>query len=374
MAGIYVHVPFCQKKCLYCDFYSVANNREVVRYVKALKIEAQKRAYELGGMDIETIYFGGGTPSLLPHHYIGEIVGVLRSHYNVSPSAEISFECNPGDVGKVDIEHLLSYGVNRFSIGAQSFHDRLLQKLGRRHSHQEIIALFESLRQEGVNNISLDLIYSIPTEELKELGEDLDQLVSLSPEHISTYDLIYEEGTPLYEMRSKGEINELSEEVSIEMAHTVRQVLTEAGYQHYEISNFSKPSFRSRHNSNYWSGVPYIGLGPSAHSYVAPWRSWNASSLPLYTDQLLTGAGFLSREIEYITPEMEYEEYLLTRLRTAEGISIAEMEEKNFAIPEKSLFRLVNEELLKQWGDRFALTDKGWDFADRVLLELAMNG
>lgn len=373
MAGIYVHVPFCQKKCLYCDFYSVASNRELDRYLRALKIEAKKRAYELKGMDIETIYFGGGTPSLLSHQSIKELLDLLRSNYNVSSDAEITFECNPGDVEEVDIEHLLSYGVNRFSIGAQSFHDRLLRILGRRHSHQEILELYKSLRQAGVQNISIDLIYSIPTEEIQELHEDLEQLVSLSPEHISTYDLIYEEGTPLYEMRRKGEINELSEEVSIEMAHTVRQLLTKAGYQHYEISNFAKPSFRSKHNSNYWSGVPYIGLGPSAHSYIAPWRSWNASSLPLYTEQLLTGAGFLSREIEYITPEMEYEEYLITRLRTIEGISIAEMEKKNFAIPEKSLSRLVDEELLNQRGDCFALSDKGWDFADRVLLELATN-
>lgn len=373
MAGIYVHVPFCQKKCIYCDFYSVANGGEVGRYLKALKIEAKKRAYELQGERIDTIYFGGGTPSLLSHQSVKELLDLLRSNYIVSSDAEITFECNPGDVGVVDIEHLLSYGVNRFSIGAQSFHDRLLRILGRRHSHQEILELYESLRQAGVQNISLDLIYSIPTEELQELQEDLEQLVSLSPEHISTYDLIYEEGTPLYEMRRRGEVNELSEEVSIEMAHTVRRVLTEAGYQHYEISNFAKPSFRSQHNSNYWSGVPYIGLGPSAHSYTAPWRSWNPSSLSLYTDQLLNGAAFLSREVEYITPEMEYEEYLLTRLRTIEGISIAEMEKKGFVIPEKSLSKLVDEELLEQTSDRFALTDKGWDFADRVLLELATN-
>lgn len=373
MAGIYVHVPFCQKKCIYCDFYSVANGGEVDRYLKAVKVEAIKRAYELQGERIDTIYFGGGTPSLLSHQSVKELLDLLRSNYNVSSDAEITFECNPGDVGAVDIEHLLSYGVNRFSIGAQSFHDRLLRILGRRHSHQEILELYKSLRRAGAQNISIDLIYSIPTEELQELQEDLEQLVSLSPEHISTYDLIYEEGTPLYEMRRRGEVNELSEEVSIEMAHTVRRVLTEAGYQHYEISNFAKPSFRSQHNSNYWSGVPYIGLGPSAHSYTAPWRSWNPSSLTLYTDQLLNGAAFLSREVEYITPEMEYEEYLLTRLRTIEGISIAEMEKKGFVIPEKSLSNLVDEELLEQTGGRFALSDKGWDFADRVLLELATN-
>lgn len=374
MAGIYVHVPFCKKKCLYCDFYSVANSNEVNRYLKALKIEAQKRAYELSGRSIETIYFGGGTPSLLYHTQVGEILEVLRSDFDVASDAEVSFECNPGDVRAVDIEHLLSYGINRFSIGVQSFHDRLLKKLGRRHSHREIMELYSALRKAGVQNVSLDLIYSIPTEGVEELKEDLEQLVALSPEHISAYDLIYEEGTPLYDMHRRGEVEELGEEVSVEMAHTVRKVLTEAGYEHYEVSNFAKPSFRSQHNSNYWSGVPYIGLGPSAHSYIAPWRSWNPSSLSLYADQLLGVAGFLVREIEYITPEMAYEEYLLTRLRTMEGISIAEMRKKEFDIPEKGLSKLVDEGLLWSSGDRYALTDRGWDFADRVLLELAMNG
>lgn len=374
MAGIYVHVPFCKKKCLYCDFYSVANGNEVNRYLKALKIEAQKRAYELAGRSIETIYFGGGTPSLLHYAQVGEILEVLKRDFDVASDAEVTFECNPGDVRAVDIEHLLSCGINRFSIGVQSFHDRLLKKLGRRHSHREIMELYSALRKAGVQNISLDLIYSIPTEGVGELKEDLEQLVALSPEHISAYDLIYEEGTPLYEMRRRGEVEELGEEVSVEMAHTVRKVLTEAGYEHYEVSNFAKPSFRSQHNSNYWSGVPYIGLGPSAHSYIAPWRSWNPSSLSLYADHLLGGAGFLVREIEYITPEMAYEEYLLTRLRTMEGISIAEMREQAFAIPEKGLSKSVDEGLLWSTGDRYALTDKGWDFADRVLLELAMNG
>ena len=374
MAGIYVHVPFCKKKCLYCDFYSVANGNEVNRYLKALKIEVQKRAYELAGRSIETIYFGGGTPSLLHHAQVDEILEVLKREFDVASDAEVTFECNPGDVRAVDIEHLLSYGINRFSIGVQSFHDRLLKKLGRRHSHREIIELYSGLRKAGVQNISLDLIYSIPTEGVEELKEDLEQLVALSPEHISAYDLIYEEGTPLYEMRRRGEVEELGEKVSVEMAHTVRKVLTEAGYEHYEVSNFAKPSFRSQHNSNYWSGVPYIGLGPSAHSYIAPWRSWNPSSLSLYADQLLGVAGFLVREIEYITPEMAYEEYLLTRLRTMEGISIAEMRKKEFDIPEKGLSKLVDEGLLWSSDDRYALTDRGWDFADRVLLELAMNG
>lgn len=374
MAGIYVHVPFCKKKCLYCDFYSVANSNEVNRYLKVLKIEAQKRAYELAGRSIETIYFGGGTPSLLHHAQVGEILEVLKRDFDVASDAEVTFECNPGDVRAVDIEHLLSYGINRFSIGVQSFHDRLLKKLGRRHSHREIIEFYSGLRKAGVQNISLDLIYSIPTEGVGELKEDLEQLVALSPEHISAYDLIYEEGTPLYDMRRRGEVEELGEDISVEMAHTVRKVLMEAGYEHYEVSNFAKPSFRSQHNSNYWSGVPYIGLGPSAHSYIAPWRSWNPSSLSLYADQLLGGAGFLVREIEYITPEMAYEEYLLTRLRTMEGISIAEMRKKEFGIPEKGLSKLVDEGLLWSGGDRYALTDRGWDFADRVLLELAMNG
>lgn len=373
MAGIYLHIPFCQKKCLYCDFYSVVSGSQIIGFTKAIQIEARKRSYELSGKKIDTIYFGGGTPSMLYHKYIGEILQTLRDAYDIALDAEITMECNPGDVSQMDIARLINYGVNRFSIGAQSFQPKLLKTLGRRHNAEETKELFGYLRSEGITNISLDLIYSIPGEDLDLLRRDLDHILHLNPEHISAYDLIYEQGTPFYEMREQGSLIEIPEELSIQMAHKVREVLSLGGYEQYEISNYAKPGYRSRHNSSYWQGLPYIGLGPSAHSYQDSWRSWNASSLNDYNSQLLHNAGFLTRNYERISPEMAYEEYLLTRLRTKEGISLSEMEEKGFPIPQKKIEESIAEGLLEQIGNRFALTEKGLDYADRVIFNL-VNG
>lgn len=371
MAGIYIHIPFCQKKCLYCDFYSLVNAGQMTGFVKALKVEIDRRVHELDGMPIETIYFGGGTPSMLSFKSIGEIMQHLRDNFEIVPNAEVSMECNPGDVSKMEIDFLMSCGIQRFSIGAQSFQNDLLATLGRRHKAAETVELFQDMRAAGVNNISLDLIYSIPGETIAHLDDDISQVIALSPEHISAYDLIYEEGTPFYEMRKSGTLVPVPEETSIEMAHLLRKRLSQAGYEQYEISNYSRPGFRSKHNSSYWQGIPYIGLGPSAHSYMPPWRSWNVSSLSDYINQLMDGAGFLVRDYERITPQMAYEEYLLTRLRTLEGISVSEMQDKGFSIPEKGLEEMVAKGYLEVAGDRYILTDKGLDFADMVVLALA---
>lgn len=373
MAGIYLHIPFCQSKCLYCDFYSVVNARQMEGFAKAIQIEATKRSYELGGEEISTVYFGGGTPSLLNHKFIGEILSTLRSEYTILPTAEITMECNPGDVSQIDVAKLVSYGVNRFSIGAQSFQPQLLKTLGRRHSAEETKELFGYLRSEGIENISLDLIYSIPGESIDMLRRDLAYILSLSPEHISAYDLIYEQGTPFFEMRAKGALTEVSEELSLEMSHTVRDFLALGGYEQYEISNYAKPGRHSKHNTSYWQGIPYIGLGPSAHSYKHPWRSWNISSIDEYNKGLLTGAGFLDREYERITPEMEYEEYFLTRLRTKEGISLSEIEAKGFTIPYATLSQMEDEGLIERQRDRYHLSTRGIDYADRVILNLVNN-
>ncbi|MBR8759449.1 radical SAM family heme chaperone HemW [Porphyromonas levii] len=374
MAGIYVHIPFCQKKCLYCDFYSVVSGgNQMARFVEAVQVEARKRAYELEGMVVDTIYFGGGTPSLLFHKEIGAILDTLREVYDVAPNAEVTMECNPGDVSQMEVAQLVHYGVNRMSIGAQTFQPELLQRLGRRHSVEETRELWGYLRSEGITNLSLDLIYSIPGEDLGGLKRDLDCILELNPEHISAYDLIYEQGTPLYNMRAKGEIRELPEELSLQMAHEVRTTLKNAGYEQYEVSNYARPGYRSRHNTSYWKGTPYIGLGPAAHSYRHPWRSWNAPSLEEYNSQLLHNAGFLVRTYEWISPEMAYEEYFLTRLRTNEGIDLSEMNALGFRIPQAAVEQCVADGLLQRQGDRFALSEKGLDYADRVILNLVNN-
>ena len=374
MAGVYVHIPFCKTKCPYCDFYSVTNLRPVEDYLRALATEIDLRSYELAGVPVETIYFGGGTPSLLTGRAIGDIIRRLRRSFDVAAETEVTLECNPGDLSTLDLDEVITAGVNRFSIGAQTFDPSLLRFLGRRHTGEETRALVRELHRRGVRNISLDLIYGIPGSTEETLRTDLNALVALEPTHISAYHLIYEEGTPLHYRLQRGRIRALDEEESLRQSHYVAEQLRSAGYEHYEISAFALPGYRSRHNSSYWHGIPYIGLGPGAHSYIHPWRSYNPSNVTLYNRQLLRPTPFLSRTYERITPEMALEEYVLTRLRTCEGLSLSEMD-CLFAsgVREKVLQRaqpyIVSGDLLLE-GDRLHFSLHGIDISDAIILDL----
>lgn len=371
-AGIYVHVPFCITKCPYCDFYSVEGTKHERGFVKAIQVEAQKRAYELAGIPIQSIYLGGGTPSILSHLEVAEILSALRQSYQLQEDIEVTMECNPGDISQMEIEKHISNGVNRFSIGAQSFQPHLLRSLGRRHTAEDTLRMYGYFRALGVDNISLDLIYGIPGERMGDLEADLEQLLAMRPEHISTYHLIYEEGTPLSEARDKGLLKEVEEDISIKMSTMIRQKLIEAGYEHYEISNFALPGKRSRHNSSYWQGIPYIGLGPSAHSYLHPWRSYNPASIEEYNRLLLTGAGFLVREFELISSEEEFEEYLLTRLRTIEGVSLEEIKTLGRELDLKLVDEMIRKGWLQRSSDRICLTESGINLSDAIILQLSL--
>lgn len=372
VAGIYIHVPFCVTKCPYCDFYSEVGVKRQNSYVQALQLEAEKRAYELEGLKIQSIYFGGGTPSLLTHFEIAEILRKLKVCYDVQDDVEITMECNPGDIPQMEIEALISNGVNRFSLGAQSFQPHLLEFLGRRHSPEDTLRMFGYFRALGLDNISLDLIYGIPGETLGDLRADIEQILELQPEHLSTYHLIYEEGTPLTQARDRGDFKEVDEELSMNMVELIRQQLIAAGYEHYEISNFAKEGKRSRHNSSYWGGIPYIGLGPSAHSYRHPWRSYNPPSVVDYNKQLRWEPGFLDRVFERITPEIEFEEYLLTRLRTKEGISLSEIAAMGQELDSKLVDEMVGKGWLARHVDRIHLTERGIALSDAIILELSL--
>ena len=374
MAGVYVHIPFCKTKCPYCDFYSVTNLRPIEDYLRALATEIDLRSYELAGVPVETIYFGGGTPSLLSGRAIGDIICRLRRSFDVAAETEVTLECNPGDLSTLDLDEVIAAGVNRFSIGAQSFDPSLLRFLGRRHTGEETRALVRELHRRGVRNISLDLIYGIPGSTEETLRTDLDALVALEPTHISAYHLIYEEGTPLHYRLQRGRIRALDEEESLRQSHYVAERLRSVGYEHYEISAFALPGYRSRHNSSYWHGIPYIGLGPGAHSYIHPWRSYNPSNVTLYNRQLLRHTPFLSRNYERITPEMALEEYVLTRLRTCEGLLLSEMEHLfSPEVREKVLQRaqpyITSDDLLLE-GDRLRLSLGGIDISDAIILDL----
>ncbi|MDO5036633.1 MAG: radical SAM family heme chaperone HemW [Porphyromonas sp.] len=374
MAGVYIHVPFCITKCPYCDFYSMVGTRQIDGFVTALCREIELRAYELEGEVVETIYFGGGTPSLLDGWQVQLILHTLAEHLTVSDSPEVTLECNPGDLSLLHLRQCLDAGVNRFSIGAQSFDPQVLKFLKRRHAPSETSDMYYTLRQLGSTNISLDLMYGIPGTNLGTVLGDLDQLLTLRPEHISTYHLIYEEGTPLYHQLKMKEIEEIPEELSLEMYHLIVKTLTDAGYEHYEISNFALPSYHSKHNSSYWYGTPYLGLGPSAHSYIHPWRSSNIASVKTYNDSLFQGARFLNRSYEYITPEIAYEEYILTHLRTSKGISEKEIE-KLFGKGKVQELQpkvgdYIHRQLLTKEGTRYRLTEQGIDLSDSIMADL----
>ncbi len=375
MAGIYVHVPFCKTKCIYCDFYSVTDCSGERAYVRRLLEEIRERSRELPpGEKVETVYFGGGTPSLLETSDLEAILGTLRETFPFAAGTpEITLECNPGDVTQVRAADLVGLGINRISIGAQSFNPSALRFLSRRHTPRETEEMVALFRDAGITNLTLDLIYGIPGTTTDDLLSDLEALIRPSPEHISAYSLMYEEGTPLYRGLVAKKVHPASEDLSLEMAHVVRSFLRAHGYERYEISNYRRldpqVDYRSRHNSAYWDGTPYLGFGPAAHSYVHPVRSWNLPDLPGYLRHA-------PRESETLTREMQFEEYLLTRLRTSRGIDLEELKplcsEKDFLRLKAKTEAMTqgSDPLLTHRGTRLVLTDRGTDLSDAVTRDL----
>ena len=326
MPGIYIHVPFCESRCAYCDFYSTTLLRHRSAYVDMVCRELQLRLPELQGAPIETIYLGGGTPSTLT---IEELSSILTSIQNFqfsifnSQFTEATIEANPDDLTEEYVQGLRTLPFNRVSIGIQSFHDHTLRLVGRRHTAQEAIEAVHRCQRMGLTNISIDLIYGLPGETLDDWAYSLDQAIALGVPHISAYHLTYEEGTRLWRMKEQGIVSPIDEEHSIRAFELLREKLLAAGYEHYEISNFALPGYHSRHNSSYWQGIPYIGIGPGAHSYDGTDRRWNLSNL---TDYIATPEGEdVPHEVEHLTTEERYDERIITELRTARGIDLTSL-------------------------------------------------
>ena len=323
MAGIYIHVPFCESRCAYCDFYSTTLLRHRSAYVDTVCRELKLRLGELQGAPIETIYFGGGTPSTLTIEELSSILTSLRNFHLSSFNfqlAEITLEANPDDLTEEYVQGLRTLPFNRVSIGIQSFHDRTLKLVGRRHTAQEAIEAVHRCQRMGLTNISIDLMYGLPGETLEDWTYSLEQAIALRVPHISAYHLTYEEGTRLWRMKEQGIVSAIDEEQSIGAFELLREKLLAAGYEHYEISNFALPGYHSRHNSSYWKGIPYIGVGPGAHSYNGTDRRWNLSSL---TDYIATPPSEdVPHEVEHLSTEERYDERIITELRTARGIDL----------------------------------------------------
>ena len=322
MAGIYIHVPFCQSRCAYCDFYSTTLLRHREAYVETVCNELRHRSAELGGEPIGTIYFGGGTPSTLTAEEIGKILDTIVDVYAIASTKdlEITLEANPDDLTEEYVEALRTLPINRISMGIQSFHDRTLRLVGRRHTATEAIEAVRRCQRMGLTNISIDLMYGLPGETMDDWSYSLDQAIALKVPHISAYHLTYEEDTRLWRMKEQGLVAPISEEQSIEAFELLRTRLLIAGYEHYEISNFALPDFYSRHNSSYWKGTLYIGIGPGAHSYDGNSRRWNLGDLGEYI--ATSHDEDVPHEVEHLTTDERYDERVITELRTAKGIDM----------------------------------------------------
>ena len=371
MAGIYIHIPFCKQRCSYCAFYSTTlyNIRE--RYVDALCKEIAQRKEYAGCTTIETIYLGGGTPSTLTMEQLQKICCTIYSTHNVSPTAEVTIECNPDDLTPDFLAQLKQLPFNRISMGVQSFNDAQLKRLGRRHNADKARQAVDNARTAGYDNISIDLIFALPGSTITEWEHDLDSAIALSPDHLSAYNLTYEEGTPLHRALERGDFAELSEEENIEQFQLLIAKLKEAGYRHYEISNFALPGRESRHNSSYWNDTPYIGCGAAAHSYDGTSRQWNIADIQEYIKGIEEGNP--NFEIEQLTEEERYNDTILTRLRTAKGIPLEWMKEKFSARLNSYMRHVADKEIalgnLKEVDGHLSLTEKGIFISDAVIRE-----
>ena len=326
MAGIYLHIPFCKKRCIYCDFFSTTRSEQKTAYIRALCRELTDREAYLEGEYIETIYLGGGTPSQLAKEDFEAIFSHIYKVYKIIPDAEITLEANPDDLTPEYISMLRTFPFNRISMGIQTFQETTLKQLQRRHTADQAIRAFQGCRTAGFQNISIDLMYGLPGETLTSWKKDLKQALSLHPEHISAYHLIYEEGTPLWKLREQHKVEEADEDLSVSLFGTLIDELTTAGYEHYEISNFCRPDKYSRHNTSYWRGIPYLGCGPSAHSFNGTTREWNVSSIDLY----IKGIEGNQRdfETENLDQTTRYNEFIITTIRTVWGTPIEKLKQE----------------------------------------------
>ena len=372
--GIYIHIPFCKSRCIYCGFYSTTNKELKERYVDALIREIHMRKDDfarlgtsLSPSSTSTVYFGGGTPSSLSVCVIERIVGALEYTFNGTPS-EVTLEMNPDDVTKDYIKAVRQMGINRISMGIQTFDDSRLQFIRRRHNASQAEKAVMTIREEGIHNVSIDLMFGFPNQTMDEWATDIDKAIALHPTHISAYSLMYEEDTPLFRMLQKGEINQIDDETSLAMYTELINRLTANGYEHYEISNFAMPGYRSVHNSSYWHDTPYLGFGAAAHSYNKDTRSWNIPDLKKYIESIESGV--LPSESEVIDADTHYNDLITTALRTREGLNLDDLPQKYREYALVNARKSISEHLLEATDNHIRLTREGLFVSDMVMSEL----
>ena len=371
MAGIYIHIPFCRKRCYYCDFFKSIDLSQKARLLIGLKKELESRVTEFADEEINTIYFGGGTPSVLDIDELNGLLNTIQQHYRVAENAEITLEGNPDDLTQGFLSSLKQIGFNRLSMGIQSFSESDLKLMNRRHSVLQAIHSVNWAKEVGFSNISIDLIYGLPNQSLEDWEKNVRSAVELDVEHISAYNLTYHEGTVFYEQLKKGILKELPDELSLQQFELLVQILKEAGYEHYEISNFCKPGFYSQHNSSYWKSKKYLGIGPSAHSYNIVSRRWNVSSISRYVDGLENNQTYFESEI--LTEQDRYNDFIITGLRTIWGIS-EEFIQTTFPLRYFTHFQKLKAKYLQSGHltcslDNVSIAPKGLFISDKIMAD-----
>lgn len=373
MAGLYIHIPFCASRCIYCGFYSTTRLDLRQQYVDALIRELVEvgKSKMLKDDSISTVYLGGGTPSQLTIPQLHQLLDAIYIYNKVEPDAEVTIEMNPDDVSVPYADTLRQLGINRVSMGAQTFDDERLRWLNRRHTVAQVGQAVTILRAAGIRNISIDLMYGFPNETIDDFVHDIDEVIKLDVEHISAYCLMIEEGTELYRRYGDKRVREYDdskEETERKMYELLIDKLTAAGYEHYEISNFARPGFRSRHNSSYWTGVPYIGLGAAAHSFDGHLRSWNVSDIRQYIAAVNRDERL--NEEEELSATDFYNERVMLGLRTCEGVDLSALsdDERNYCIQEAQPF--LSDDILLLTDNRLVLTRKGLFVSDYVISSL----
>lgn len=359
--GLYLHIPFCVKKCAYCDFYSVTDDNWHKEYVTALLEHIRDYGKVCGGYTVDTVYIGGGTPTCLGAKLLSRILLEVRNQFPLSKDAEITVECNPESATKKVMEAMKKQGVNRLSFGVQSAHDDELKALGRVHTFAQAKAAIQLAREQGFSNISLDLMYGLPGQTQEMFMDSLEQCLMLRVPHISCYGLKLENTTPMGQMNPVLPDDDAQADLYLAMCDRMRG----SGYQHYEISNFAKPGFRSRHNCKYWDLSEYIGLGPGAHSFMNGRRFAFARDVKAYINR-----EDILRDEDEVSSFQRQGEYLMLRLRTSDGIDFMDLERRydiNAAPYEETLSTLSKENLVEHCGTRWRLTEKGFLVSNSII-------
>lgn len=372
MAGIYIHIPFCKQACHYCDFHFTISLRHKSSLLAAIEREIFIQRSFLKGVNVDSIYFGGGTPSLLSAKEIDTIIKSIISNYKVNHNPEITLEANPDDITTGHLKDLKEIGINRLSIGIQTFDDQMLQFINRVHRSNDALASFDRARKAGFGNINIDVIYGLPAKDHQRLASDLDMLASMSPEHISAYCLTIEDKTIFGKWLKMGKLKDVDESFSAKQFTMVHEKLSGLGYDHYEVSNYALDGLESRHNSNYWKDSQYLGIGPSAHSFNGETRQFNIYNNLKYIASITKGE--IPSTIEKLTKSEKINDYILTSIRTSWGCDLRKLNKDfNYKLDDRKtefMKSIKGKGLAILKNNVLILTPKGMLLADSIALEL----